>query len=126
KTEKIALIPATVESDLTLARPTFVKVEKFINSFSLSPSGARALFGARGEVFTVPAKKGDIRNLTSTPGARELWPTWSPDGKWIAYFSDRTGEYELYLRAQDGSGEERRITTDAQAFRFGPAWSPDS
>jgi tricorn protease len=126
KSEKISLIPAMVESDLALTRPTFVKVERFINSYSLSPSGARAVFGARGEVFTVPAKKGDVRNMTNTSGVRELSPAWSPDGKWIAYFSDRTGEYELYVRAQDGSGEERRITTDGNAFRSGPSWSPDS
>jgi tricorn protease len=126
KSEKIALIPATVESDLTLTRPTYVKVERLINSIGLSPSGSRAVFGARGEVFTVPAKKGDVRNMTATSGVRELSPAWSPDGKWIAYFSDRTGEYELYVRAQDGSGQERRITTDGNAFRSGPSWSPDS
>ncbi|HKP85666.1 MAG TPA: PDZ domain-containing protein, partial [Blastocatellia bacterium] len=126
KSEKAAMIPITVESDLALTRPTYAKVERYINSFSLSPSGARALFGARGEVFTVPAKKGEVRNLTNTSGGRELFPAWSPDGKWVAYFSDRTGEYELYIRAQDGSGEEKRITTDGQAFRSGPAWSPDS
>jgi tricorn protease len=126
KTEQSKLIPVVVESDNVLARPTFIKTEKFINSFSLSPSGARALFGARGEIFTVPVKKGDVRNLTNTSGERELWPTWSPDGKWIAYFSDKTGEYELYIRAHDGAGQERRITTDSQAYRFGPVWSPDS
>ncbi|MGB8510765.1 MAG: hypothetical protein WCD76_20505, partial [Pyrinomonadaceae bacterium] len=126
KSEKTSPVPAMVQSDMTLTRPTFVKAERFIYSFSLSPSGARALFGARGEVFTIPAKKGDARDLTNTPGVRELFPTWSPDGKWIAYFSDRTGEYELYIRSQDGTGEERRITTDGAAFRFGPAWSPDS
>ena len=126
KTEKTTQVPAVVASDLTWTRPRFVKVEKLINSFSLSPSGARALIGARGEVFTVPAKKGDVRNLTNTSDARELWPTWSPDGRWVAYFSDRTGEYELYLRAQDGTGEERRVTTDGHAYRYGPAWSPDS
>ncbi|HYG82877.1 MAG TPA: DPP IV N-terminal domain-containing protein, partial [Pyrinomonadaceae bacterium] len=126
KTEKTAPVPVVVASDLTWTRPRFVKVEKLINSFSLSPSGARALIGARGEVFTVPAKKGDARNLTNTSGARELWPTWSPDGRWVAYFSDRTGEYELYIRAQDGAGEERRVTSDGHAYRYGPAWSPDS
>ncbi|MFP5262976.1 MAG: PDZ domain-containing protein [Blastocatellia bacterium] len=126
KSEKVAPVPATVESDLTLTRPTFVKVDRFINSFALSPSGSRAVFGARGEVFTVPAKKGDVRNMTTSSGVRELSPTWSPDGKWIAYFSDRSGDYELYIRPQDGSGEERRITTDGNAFRVGPSWSPDS
>ncbi len=126
KTEKVSPVPAVVQSDMTLTRPTFGRAERFIYSFNLSPSGARALFGARGEIFTVPAKKGDARDLTNTPGVRELFPTWSPDGKWIAYFSDRTGEYELYVRPQDGTGEERRITTDGAAFRFGPTWSPDS
>ena len=126
KTEKATLVPITVESDLTLTRPTFIRAERYINSFSLSPSGARALFGARGEIFTVPAKKGDVRNLTNSSGVRELWPAWSPDGKWIAYFSDRTGEYELYVRPQDGTGEEKRITTDGAAYRYEPKWSPDS
>jgi tricorn protease len=126
KTEKATEVQVTVASDLTLTRPRFVKVEKFINSYSLSPSGARALIGARGEIFTVPSKKGDARNLTNTSGVRELWPTWSPDGRWVAYFSDRTGEYELYIRGQDGVGEERRITNDGHAYRYGPAWSPDS
>ncbi len=124
--EKSSLLSISVESDMTYARPTFVKAERFINSFSLSPSGARALFGARGDIFTVPAKKGDVRDLTNTPAVRELWPTWSPDGKWIAYFSDKSGEYEIYVRAQDGSGDEKRVTTDGHAYRFGPAWSPDS
>jgi tricorn protease len=126
KTEKSSLAPITVESDLTLTRPTYIRAERYINSFGLSPSGARALFGARGEIFTVPAKKGDVRNLTNTSGVRELWPAWSPDGKWIAYFSDETGEYELYIRPQDGSGEAKRITHDGAAYRFDPKWSPDS
>jgi tricorn protease len=126
RSEKAALLPINVESDMTLTRPTFTKAERFVYSFSLSPSGARALFGARGEIFTVPAKKGDVRDLTNTSGVRELWPTWSPDGKSIAYFSDKTGEYELYTRPQDGSGDEKRITTDSTVFRSGPAWSPDS
>jgi len=126
KTEKSTLAPISVESDLTLTRPTYVRAERFINSFSLSPSGARALFGARGEIFTVPAKKGDVRNLTNSSGVRELWPAWSPDGKWISYFSDQTGEYELYIRPQDGAGEEKRITTDGAAYRYEPKWSPDS
>ncbi|HKF59323.1 MAG TPA: PDZ domain-containing protein [Blastocatellia bacterium] len=126
KSEKVSEVPVTVESEMSWSRPEFVKVDRFINSFGLSPSGARALFGARGEVFTVPAKKGDIRNLTNTSGVRELFPEWSPDGKWITYFSDKTGDYELYIRPQDGSGEEKRITTDGHAFRFRPVWSPDS
>ncbi|HKV39087.1 MAG TPA: PDZ domain-containing protein, partial [Blastocatellia bacterium] len=127
KTEQATQIPVTVESDDTWARPHYVNVQNDIISFGLSPSGARAVFGARGDVFTVPAKKGDIRNLTpDSSGSRELWPDWSPDGKSIAYFSDKTGEYELYTKSQDGTGEEKRITTDAHIFRFGTMWSPDS
>jgi tricorn protease len=126
KSEQPTQVPVTVESDMSWARPEYVKADKYVTSFGLSPSGARAVFGARGDVFTVPAKKGDVRNLTNTSGTRELWPVWSPDGKWIAYFSDATGEYELYIRPQDGSGPEKRITTDAQAYRYGPKWSPDS
>src|SRR5207244_10728132 len=86
----------------------------------------RAVFGARGEIFTVPAKEGEIRNLTNTQGIREMNPTWSPDGRWIAYLSDRSGEYEIYIKSQDGSGEERRLTTDGDTWRFPPGWSPDS
>src|SRR5262249_20351807 len=88
-----------------------------INSFGLSPSGARALFGARGEVFTVPGKKGDTRNLTGTPGARELFPEWSPDGKWIAYFSDKTGDYELAAARKRGL---RLMATPSGLVRRGP------
>ena len=71
----------------------------------ISPTGARALFEARGEILTVPAEKGDPRNLTSTPGVMERDPAWSPDGQWIAYFSDESGEYELHVR--DSTGAQR-------------------
>src|SRR5208283_1439336 len=76
--------------------------------------------------YTVPAKEGSIRNLTRTPGIREDYATWSPDGKWIAYLSDRSGEQELYVAPQDGSGKEIRVTTDGTMYRMPPAWSPDS
>src|SRR5690606_26553222 len=86
----------------------------------------RAVFAARGDLFTVPAQHGEIRNISRTPEAREISAAWSPDGKWIAYLSDATGEYEIYVRPQDGSGEPRRITRDGEVWRFPPAWSPDS
>ena len=76
---------------------------------SLSPTGARAVFEARGEIFTVPAEKGDVRNLTNTPGVAERRPAWSPDGKQIAYFSDESGEYALHIRAQNGLGDVQKI-----------------
>src|SRR5713101_3728726 len=96
-----------------------------VASFAISPSGARAVVEARGNVFTVPAEKGDIRNLTDSSSVHELNPAWSPDGKSIAYLSDKSGEYELYVRPQMG-GEEARVTTDGGVYRYGPLWSPDS
>ncbi|HYM00684.1 MAG TPA: hypothetical protein VEZ90_17145, partial [Blastocatellia bacterium] len=126
KTERASLIPIVVETDDLWSRPHFQNVALYVNSFGLSPSGSRAVLEARGEIFTVPAKKGDIRNLTNTSGVREQSAIWSPDGKSIAYFSDKSGETELYVRAQDGSGEERRVTNDSHMLRYGPEWSPDS
>jgi tricorn protease len=124
-------IPIHVYSDFKTTLPYFQNVQQNIESYSLSPGGARALFVARGDVFTAPAKEGEIRNETQTPGIRERDASWSPDGKWIAYLSDRNmdqqgGDYEIYVRNADGSGGERQITHDARAWRFAPIWSPDS
>jgi tricorn protease len=119
-------VPIRITGDLPHTLPYFKNVAKDIQSMALSPTGKRAVFGARGEVFTVPAENGEVRNITRTPASREMSPTWSPDGRWIAYLSDRTGEYELFMRKSDGSGEERRITTDGDTYRFPPLWSPDS
>lgn len=104
----------------------FRNVTKQIESFDIAPGGERAAFGARGEVFTAPAQHGEIRNISRSADAREISVAWSPDGKWISYLSDATGEYEIYVRPQDGSGEPRRITSDAGVWRFPPVWSPDS
>lgn len=124
--EQVRAVPIQVHSDLAAARPSLRRVEGLIGGGDISPSGARAVLEARGEIFTVPAKKGDTRDITNTPGIREVSPAWSPDGKRIAYFSDRSGEYELYVRPQDGSGEEIRLTNDGHIWRNGPVWSPDS
>ncbi len=118
-------IPVSVASDSVITRPEIKTVGNNIRVFNLSPTGVRAVFEARGDIFTVPVENGPIRNLTDSPGVHELNPEWSPDGKWIAYLSDRTGEYEVYLRPQKG-GDEVRITTDGDCYRFGPVWSPDS
>jgi len=123
--EKISPIPVTVASDDIAARPELRSVADHIGSFGISPSGVRGVFEARGDIFTVPVEHGSTRNLTATPGIHELNPAWSPDGKWIAYLSDRSGEYEIYLRPQLG-GEEVRVTSDGTIYRYGPAWSPDS
>ncbi|MFL6193599.1 MAG: PDZ domain-containing protein [Thermoanaerobaculia bacterium] len=115
-----------VEGDLPRTMPFFKNVAEEIEGFELSPTAKRALLTSRGEVFTVPAEKGEIRNLTNSSGVRERAATWSPDGRWVAYLSDRTGEYEIYVRPADGSGEERRVTNDNGIWRFSLAWSPDS
>ncbi len=118
-------IPITLGADMAEGVPRFVDVKEKVTEASLSPSGARALFVARGDLFTVPAKDGPTRNLTGTQGVRELGAAWSPDGKTVAYLSDATGEYEVYVRAQDGSGEPRRVTKGGHVWRFPPVFSPD-
>lgn len=119
-------VPITLGGDFLGTLNALRDVSSNIESVALSPSGKRAVVTARGEVFTVPAEKGETRNVTRTPGVREMEARWSPDGRWIAYLSDVNGEYDLYLRASDGSGAERRITSDCDTWRFPPTWSPDS
>jgi tricorn protease len=115
-----------VAPDLPNKRPHYVKAGGFIRDAAISPTGKRAAIEARGEIFTVPAKKGDIRNLTQTSGAHERSPAWSPDGKWIAYFSDATGEYRLMIREQTGVEPPRTIPLAEPTFFYLPRWSPDS
>jgi tricorn protease len=126
-TGKSRPVAVTVPADLPNVRPHFKKVEGEIARATLSPSGARALFEAHGEILTAPAEKGDIRNLTNTPGTMERDPAWSPDGKLVAYFSDESGEYQLFLKSPDGMGPARKISLGTPAsFYYGPIWSPDS
>lgn len=126
KTQKSQPIDVRVAADIPGVRPKVEKVVKSIQKAGLSPSGSRVVFEARGELLTVPAEKGDIRNLTNTPAAAERDPKWSPDGKSIAYFSDESGEYMLHIRAQDGRGEVKKIKIgDAPSFFYNPSWSPD-
>ena len=122
---KSAKVVVRVPAERPAARPGFVPLAEKITEFGLSPDGKRALFVARGEVLTVPAEKGNTRNLTNSSGAHERGASWSPDGKWIAYLSDRTGEEEIWIEPQDGSAAARRVTTDGHCWRFGPVWSPD-
>ncbi|MGB2641275.1 MAG: hypothetical protein WAN32_20150, partial [Candidatus Acidiferrum sp.] len=119
-------LPIVVRAEDLQARPEFKSVAQQIGSAAISPSGVRAVVEARGNVFTIPAEHGSVRVLTTdNSSVHELNPVWSPDGKWIAYLSDKSGEYELYTRPQMG-GDETRITTDGKIYRFGPIWSPDS
>ncbi|MCA1614859.1 MAG: PDZ domain-containing protein [Acidobacteria bacterium] len=120
-------VVVNVAGDLPSVRPRFARVGGALRNASLSPSGARALFEARGEILTVPAEKGDPRNLTNTPGVAERDPGWSPDGKWVAYFSDESGEYALHLRSQTGMGEVKKISLGTPpSYFYSPVWSPDS
>ena len=114
-----------VADDITDLRPRWVKGAKYVRGASLSPSGARAAFAYRGEIVTVPAEKGDDRNLTQSPGANDTDPSWSPDGKSIAWFTDENGENVLKIGPQDGKGAARTIKVEGAGFYFDPKWSPD-
>jgi tricorn protease len=119
-------ITVGLPDDRRLARPHWVRVGDRIESIDLAPGGKRALFTARGDVFSVPAENGNTRNLTSTSGVREKYATWSPDGKWIAYVSDASGEEELYVAPQDGKGKAVQVTSGSSSWHYAPVWSPDS
>jgi tricorn protease len=123
---KSAKVPIRVYSDVPQTLPYWKNVRGNIESADISPSGKRAVFAARGEILTVPAEKGEILELAATPGVRAMNAAWSPDGRWVAYLSDASGEYEIYVRDSAGGGAERRVTHDGDTWRFAPRWSPDS
>jgi len=125
-TEQTRQVKISVFSDNVLTRPTIKDVGDMIGGGDLSPKANRAVFDARGDIFTVPAEKGPIRNLTATPGIRERDAVWSPDGKNVAYLSDRSGEYEIWVRPADGKGEEKQLTTGSKTYKMQMDWSPDS
>ncbi|MBP1607009.1 MAG: peptidase, partial [Acidobacteria bacterium] len=125
KTGKSTAISITVPDDGMWKRPSRVSAAGQIEDFELSPKGERALFTARGDVFTAPIEKGPTRNLTESSGAHDKWARWSPDGSKIAFISDRTGEEELYVIAHDGSGAPEQLTSGSKAMRYQPAWAPD-
>ncbi|MDX9910745.1 MAG: PDZ domain-containing protein [Phycisphaerales bacterium] len=107
-------------------RPQEIDAANNIASGGISSTGKRAVAEARGDLWTIPAEHGAIRQLTDTDGVAERSPAWSPDGRWIAYFSDKSGEYELYLMQSDGKGETRQLTSGNKTYFFGAGWSPDS
>ena len=118
-------LAVTLRGDFPWARPHWVDAADNIRSQTISPSGKRAVFEARGEIFTVPAEKGDVRNLTRTSGAAERTPAWSPDGTRISWFSDESGEYQLVIADQFGN-DRKVIPLENPTFYYTPAWSPDS
>lgn len=126
KTGKTNSVSVRIAGDLPEVRERLVDVSKRLSSAHLSPNAARAVFEARGEIITVPAEKGGVRNLTNSPRVMERYPAWSPDGKTIAYFSDEFGEYELRLAPQNGLGVATRIPMPEPGFYRSPRWSPDS
>ena len=117
-------ISITVPDDGLAMRPARVSAADLIEDAELSPQGERALFVARGDVFTAPIENGPTRNLTRSSSAHDKWARWSPDGRRIAYVSDATGEDEIWLVAQDGSGEPEQLTSGGQAMLYAPEWSP--
>src|SRR5205807_2465509 len=119
-------VPIEIKEDFAIGRSALVDAAKHIETVNLAPDGERSITVARGDLFSVPAKNGTPRNLTKTSGAHERDAVWSPDGKWIAYNSDVTGENELYVRSQDGKGEPQQITNSADTYYYAPKWSPDS
>src|SRR5437016_6096997 len=124
KSKKVGI---RIAGDLPATRPHYEKVGDKIKNAAISPTGARAVFEARGEILTVPEEKGDIRNLTRTAAVAERDPAWSPDGKSIAYFSDESGEYALHVADQSGSKTVKKINLgNPPSYFYTPLWSPDS
>jgi len=119
-------LTVSIAADLLELRPRYLQGAGYIRSAYISPTGSRAVFGYRGEIITLPAEKGDPRNITMTTGAHEKYPSWSPDGKTIAFFSDASGEYTLHLKPQDGKGEPKVFKLTGTGFYAYPEWSPDS
>ncbi len=131
ETEKHHEVEIRVVTDRATLKPHFENASSLISRATISPTGKRALFEARGDIFSAPAEHGVVLNLTRSSGVAERYPAWLPDGKWIAYFSDRTGEYELTVRsAETGSTTnqvgEQSLTQLGPGFRYRPQWLPDS
>jgi len=125
--QKPRKVEITLAGDLPEVRPRLERLNNRIRASTISPTGVRALFEARGEILTVPAEKGDARNLTNTVGAVERDPSWSADGQWIAYFSDESGEYELHVRKHDGQGAVKKFPlNDRPNYYYSPTFSPDN
>lgn len=126
ETENQTQVDIKLVTDQITLKPHKVNVSRLIKNTQISPKGKRALFEARGEVFSVPAEHGVIRNLTASPAVAQRYPAWSPDGKHIAYWSDLSGEYELTIcNAKDGS-QEQKLTSYGPGYRYQINWSPDS
>ncbi|MEJ2542610.1 MAG: hypothetical protein P8Y99_00935 [Calditrichaceae bacterium] len=125
-TQQSQKVNIQIAEDMLNGREAIISVDKNITNYEIAPDGNRALFGARGDVFTVPKKHGVTRNLTNTSGVHERNSKWSPDGKWIAFISDKTGEDEIYITSRDGSSKPIQITKNGETYKYQMLWSPDS
>src|SRR5438552_4037108 len=126
RTGKEHVVNITASGDFPWMMPKWEDVSNRITNMALSPTGRRVVVEARGEIFTIPVEKGDVRNLTNSSGSAERDPAWSPDGKSISYFSDKSGEYRLYIEAQDGLTPPREIALEHPTHYYTSSWSPDS
>ena len=126
KTGKTHVVNITAAGDFPWMMPRWEDVTRRMTNLALSPTGKRVVVEARGEVFTIPAEKGDVRNLSHSSGSAERDPVWSPDGKYISYFSDKSGEYKLIIETQDGLTPPREIALPNPTHYYTPSWSPDS
>lgn len=126
ETEKVRSVSVLIPGDRPRVGTASIDASKFIHSFDISPSGKRAAVEARGDIWTLPAENGSPRNITHSSSTVERYPTWSPDGQWIAYFCDKSGENELYVSQSDGKGEAKQLTTGNRSFYKNPVWSPNS
>jgi len=127
-TKKEHAVEVTIHGDLGELTPHLANIPADqVQNIGVSPTGVRVVAEAHGDIFTLPVEKGDTRNLTKTPGSAERDPAWSPDGKSVAYFSDASGEYQLYIRDQDGLHAPKVIDLGPNpSYFYGPRWSPDS
>lgn len=126
KTGKTHVVKISAKGDFPWMMPRWEDVTSRISSLVLSPTGKRVAVEARGEIFTIPAEKGDVRNLSNSSGSAERDPAWSPDGKYLSYFSDKSGEYKVIIEAQDGLTPPREIALPKPTHYYTPSWSPDS
>jgi tricorn protease len=126
KSGKSKVLKITARGDFPWMMPRWEDVTSRISNIALSPTGRRVVAETRGEIFTIPAEKGDIRNLTNSSGSAEREPAWSPDGKWVSYFSDKSGENALVIESQDGLQPPREIKLPNPKHYYTPSWSPDS
>jgi tricorn protease len=126
KTGREHVVAITAAGDFPWMMPRWEDVTSRMTNIALSPTGKRVVVEARGEIFTIPAEKGDVRNLTRSSGSAERDPAWSPDGKYVSYFSDKSGEYKLVIESQDGVTPPREIALPNPTHYYTPSWSPDS